>query len=136
MTTEEQTLGDKDYIGEMFARMEDLQANATVEAVFGQPMTTGDKIVIPFANVSYGFGLGFGEGRDRDAEKVGIGSGGGGGGGVYAHPLGAIEITPERTRIEPVVDEQTIVVAGMALAAWTIFWITRAVIKIFGDRGA
>ena len=130
MTTEESTLEEKDYIGEMFARMQDLQANATVDAVFGQPVTTGDKIVIPIANVSYGFGFGFGEGKDKEAEKVDMGSGGGGGGGVSAHPLGVIEITPERTHIEPVIDEQAVAMAGFALGAWAIFWITRAVIKI------
>jgi uncharacterized spore protein YtfJ len=130
MTTEEQHLAEKDYIGEMFTRLEDLQANATVDMVFGQPVTTGDKIVIPVASVSYGFGFGFGEGTDRDDEKMDIGSGGGGAGGVNAKPLGLVEITPERTRVEPIVNEQTLAVAGMALVAWSVFWVTRAAVKI------
>jgi len=64
------------------------------------------------------------------AEKAGVGTGGGWGGGVSAKPLGLVEITPERTRIEPVVNEQTLALAGMALAAWSVFWISRTVLKI------
>ncbi len=124
---------ERDHIGEMFARMEQLQADAAVEAVFGQPVETGDKIVIPIATVSYNFGFGFGEGTDQKAEKVDRGSGGGGGGGIHARPLGLVEITPEHTRIEPIINEQAMGLAGIAFAAWAVFWAARAVIRIFGS---
>lgn len=125
--TEEQ---ERDYIGEMFARMDSLQASASVNAVFGQPVTAGDKVIIPMATVQYGLGFGFGEGTGQMADKAGVGTGGGWGGGVSAKPLGLVEITPERTRIEPVVNEQTLALAGMLLAAWSVFWISRTVLKI------
>jgi len=132
MSEEQHTTEQEDHIGEMFARLDDLQANATVGAVFGQPIMSGDKVVIPVASVSYGFGLGFGEGSDREADKVDIGLGGGAGGGVSAHPLGLVEITPEQTRVEPIVDEQKLALAGMTLAAWSVFWAARAVARILG----
>ena len=132
MATEEQTFVERDHISEMFARMEDLQAAASVDAVFGEPIKTGDKIVIPVARVSFGFGLGFGEGIDRDAEKADLGGGGGGGGGVSAQPIALVEITPERTHVEPVVNEQQVVMGGILLTAWTVFWIAWAVRKILG----
>ncbi len=121
---------EQDYIGEMFACMDSLQASASVSAVFGQPVTAGNKVVIPMATVQYGLGFGFGEGTGQMAEKAGVGTGGGWGGGVSAKPLGLVEITPERTRVEPVVNEQTLALAGMALAAWSVFWISRTVLKI------
>ena len=129
---EERVHEERDHIGEMFARMERLQADATVDAVFGQPVETGDKMVIPIARVSYGFGFGFGEGVNQEAEEKNLGTGGGGGGGVSASPLGLVEITPEQTRVEPIINEQTMGLAGIAFAAWTVFWTARAVIRIFG----
>ena len=131
--SEQPQVEERDHIAEMFARMEQLQADATVDAVFGQPVETGGKLVIPIARVSYGFGFGFGEGVTPEAEEKTIGTGGGGGGGVSASPLGLVEITPEQTRVEPFINEQTMGLAGIAFAAWTVFWTARAVIRIFGS---
>jgi uncharacterized spore protein YtfJ len=125
---------EHDHIGEMFARIKAVQDDASVSAVFGEPVTVDDKIVIPVARVSYGFGFGFGEGTDRDAEKLDMGSGCGAGGGAGAEPIALIEITPERTRVEPIIDEQKISLAGILLAAWSVFWAARAVMHIFGNR--
>jgi uncharacterized spore protein YtfJ len=123
---------EQDHLSEMFARLEEMQANATVGAVFGQPVTTGDKVVIPVARVSYAFGLGFGEGADQGEAGVGAG----GGGGVSAQPLGLVEVTPEQTRVEPIVDEHRVAVAGMALVAWSVFWTAWAVVRILGRGGS
>ena len=65
---------------------ERLQTGATVKAVFGDPVTAGDRTVIPVARVRFGFGAG---GSDNE--------GGGGGGGVRADPAGMIEISPAGT---------------------------------------
>ena len=116
----------QDHVDQLFFRLDELQKNANVNAVFGPPVTTGDKTIIPIASVTYGFGLGFGEASQGGESD----SGAGGGGGAIAKPLGLAEITPERTRIEPIVNEQAVVAGGLALAAWAVFWITRAVIKI------
>jgi uncharacterized spore protein YtfJ len=130
MTSEEQQPPKRDHIDDLFTRLEDLQANASVDAVFGQPVTMGEKVVIPIARVTYGFGLGFGEGADLEAGE----SDGGAGAGMRARPLGVIEITPERTRIEPYVNEQAVTLAGILLGAWSIFWISAAVIRIMSGR--
>jgi len=116
----------KDHIDQLFTRLDEAQKSANVNAVFGPPTTTGDKTVIPIASVSYAFGLGFGQDQEEEASDTGAG----GGAGALAKPVGLAEITPERTHIEPIVDEQTVALAGIALAAWSVFWIARAVIKI------
>lgn len=116
----------QDHIDQLFTQLEELQKSASVNAVFGPPTTMGQKIVIPIASVTYGFGLGFGE----ESEEKTSDAGAGGGAGAMTKPVGLAEITPERTRIEPIVDEQTVALAGIALAAWSVFWIARAVIKI------
>lgn len=61
---------------------ERLQSAATVKSVYGDPVTAGDRTVIPVARVRFGFG---GGGKHLQ--------GGGGGGGVRADPAGMVEIT-------------------------------------------
>ena len=70
---------------------EHLQGSAHVRSVYGEPVTVGNKTVIPVARVAYGFGAGSG----GKGEK----GGGGGGGGVGAEPLGVVEITPTSTKL-------------------------------------
>jgi uncharacterized spore protein YtfJ len=68
---------------------ESLGSNATVKSVFGEPIHTAGKTVIPVAKVAYGFGGGFGTGHGKaDTEGSRHGEGGGGGGGVRAFPAG------------------------------------------------
>ncbi len=134
MTSEEQNPMKKDHIDELFVRLEDMQANAGVDAVFGQPVTVGDKVIIPIASVSYGFGMGFGEATSQEVEESNGGVGGGEGAGMSARPLGVVEITPERIHIEPIVNEQALTLAGMLLGAWSIFWVSAAMIRIMSGR--
>ena len=85
-----------------------LLSNATVKSVYGDPVTFGDRTIVPVARVAYGFGGGFGsrlKAGQMSAELAGDVAprgpgeeGGGGGGGVAAMPLGVVEITPTRTR--------------------------------------
>ena len=130
MTLEEEKSVRKDHIDELFARLDELQKSANVNAVFGQPVQVGEKTVIPIASVRYGFGLGFGE-QEEPANEASVG--GGGGAGAIAKPLGLAEITPESTRVETVVDEQRVIRAGMLFGAWSVFWIANALIRIL-DR--
>ncbi|WP_418956187.1 GerW family sporulation protein [Streptomyces tritici] len=65
---------------------ERLGGRASVDTVFGEPVTRDGLTVIPVAEVAYGFGGG--TGADADSERTG----GGGGGGAAAKPLGFIEI--------------------------------------------
>jgi uncharacterized spore protein YtfJ len=128
MTPEEKSVR-KDHIDELFTRLDELQQNANVNAVFGQPVQVGEKTVIPIASVAYGFGLGFGE-QEEEASEVNVG--GGGGAGAIAKPLGLAEITPESTHVETIVDEQRVVRGGMLLVAWSIFWVANALVRILG----
>ena len=81
---------------------ERLQTGANVKTVFGDPVTAGDRTVIPVARVRFGFGAG---GSDNQ--------GGGGGGGVCADPAGVIEISPAGTTYKafPVPDYRRVAVA-------------------------
>jgi uncharacterized spore protein YtfJ len=90
---------------------ESLGSTATVKTVFGEPIHTEGKTVVPIAKVAYGFGAGGGHklGRKGDEESP---EGGGGGGGVYAFPAGALEITPGRTRFVPFADSHWILGAA------------------------
>ena len=77
-----------------------LGSTATVKSVFGEPIQSEGRTVIPVARVAYGFGGGFGSGHPKaeGANPAHAGEGGGGGGGVRAFPAGALEITPQGTR--------------------------------------
>ncbi len=79
---------------------EGFQTSASVKNVFGEPITVGDRTVVPVACIGYGFGAGGGEGkRDQNGESRPLhGGGGGGGGGIGVQPIGVIEITPTETR--------------------------------------
>jgi uncharacterized spore protein YtfJ len=83
---------------------ERLQTGATVKAVFGDPVTAGDRTVIPVARVRFGFGAGGGT-RSHDE------GGGGGGGGVRADPAGMIEISPAGTTFIAFPDYRRLAVA-------------------------
>jgi uncharacterized spore protein YtfJ len=72
---------------------ERLAASASVRAVYGEPVTAGDRTVVPVAKVCYSFGAGGGRGRQEHE-----GSGGGGGAMVVSWPAGALEVTPAGSR--------------------------------------
>jgi len=81
------------------------QSGANVKHVYGEPISKGDRTVIPVARVFYAFGGGGGtrEG-ERAPEGGGSGGGGGGGGRMSAAPAGVIEITPTSTHFIPFTD--------------------------------
>lgn len=92
---------------------------ANVETVYGPPVSQGENVVIPAAEVLsvVGFGIGMGGGQGpNEAENRGSGGGGGGGGGgrVLARPVAAIIMSPRGVRVEPIVD-----VTKVALAFFT-----------------
>jgi uncharacterized spore protein YtfJ len=65
----------------------ELREIARSETIIGQPVTIGEKTVIPIVKISVGFGAGGGQGEN---EKVGGGFGGGGGGGARIEPAAFI----------------------------------------------
>jgi uncharacterized spore protein YtfJ len=107
-------------LGELFG------STATVKSVFGEPIHTNGKTVVPVAKVTYGFGGGFGTGRHGPhMESQGQGEGGGGGGGVRAFPAGALEITDQGTRFVPFVDPLWFAAACTASAVLGALLLTR-----------
>lgn len=93
--------------------VEHLRTSASVKAVYGEPIVTEGKTVIPVARVAFGFGGGSGvhhkpkqepNGKTPKAkapvedEKEREGEGEGMGGGVSAKPVGVVEITDEETK--------------------------------------
>ena len=125
----------------------DLREKANANAVFGEPVTSEGRTVIPVARVTYGFSIGVqceaeatagaeAGAATQTVEEAG-GESGEGIGGMMAHPLAVIEVTAEGTRIEPItnVNRPTVALAGLLLSGWIIFWLARALIKIFGRQG-
>ena len=122
----------------------DLRAKANANAVFGNPVTAEGRTVIPVAKVAYGFGMGIGHGmmaeeaEEEEAEEPQeedvSDSAGGGGGGLMAQPIAVVEVTPEGTRVQAVIDEQRLALAGGALGAWVAFWLAWTLVKIFGHE--
>jgi uncharacterized spore protein YtfJ len=122
----------------------ELQEKANVNAVFGEPVTIEGRTVIPVAKMAYGFSIGIGYaplmegeagGEKETADEMAEGASGvGGGGGIQARPFAVVEVTPESTRVEPIVDEQKLALAGSLLVGWGILCVTRTLVKIFGRQ--
>lgn len=122
---------------DIFGALEDMRDKASVSAVYGEPVTVGEKTIIPVADIKYGFGLGYGEGparRDEDEEAEPSGQGGGAGGGVAARPVAVLEVTADGVEVKPVIDEGRIALAGIFTGIWAIFWIAMTLKAIFGKK--
>jgi uncharacterized spore protein YtfJ len=98
---------------------ESILSQASVKAIYGEPITAQGKTVVPVAKIMYGYGAGAGTGGVGDSSARG--EGGGGGGAVRAIPVGVIEISDQRTRFVPITDRKkvaTAVLAGIGLGVW------------------
>ena len=103
---------------------ESVGGGATVKNVYGEPVTSGERTVIPVASVKYAFGGGGGSEPDGERGRRG---GSGGGGRASAKPCGYIEITASGTRYVPIHDGMAIVAAvaaGAAIGA-ALMWLKR-----------
>jgi len=119
----------KDVIKEV---TENIQNNANVKAVFGEPYEKGKITVIPVSRVSIcGFG-GRGPG-DKEAEDkpqkrpMGMGL------RVKNTPAGYIEINDEEARFVEITDQSTVIKAGIALGVFAIFSFTRIFMRLLKD---
>ncbi|UCD63079.1 MAG: sporulation protein [Candidatus Zixiibacteriota bacterium] len=70
------------------------------ETIIGQPITVGQRTVIPVVKISVGFGAGGGQGEE---EKKGSGFGGGGGGGAKIEPAAFIIMDDRGVSLLPAV---------------------------------
>jgi uncharacterized spore protein YtfJ len=113
--------------------MDKFLSAANVAAVYGPPISQGENIVIPAAEVLSvaGFGLGSGRGSQgsADPEHTGSGGGGGGGGRVLARPVAAVVISPQGVRIEPIVDVTKIVLAVFTTLGFMVAMLNRMTSK-------
>lgn len=136
-----------------FEKFESVTDRANVDAVFGKPEKIGDRVLIPVAEVAYGWGMGMGEaphvevkiedetetatessGCECEGEcECGKAMGGGGGAGAKVRPLAYIEVGPEGVKVEAIIDEQKVALAGIALTAWIMGWIG-LLIKTFSKK--
>ena len=112
--------------------IEQLFEKISVDTVFGKPIQEGDVTIIPVAEVGVGFGFGSGGRRatEQQGDEAGHDQEGGGGGGGKATPRGFIKITQDGVFFESTLDEGRVALAGIAMVAWAIFWITKT-IRVF-----
>jgi uncharacterized spore protein YtfJ len=104
---------------------ESILSQASVKAIYGEPISANGKTVIPVARIMYGYGAGAGTGGVGDSSARG--EGGGGGGGVRAIPVGVIEMSDQQTRFVPITDRKKLtgaVLAGIGFGMW-LGWRTR-----------
>ena len=98
---------------------ESILSQASVKAIYGEPISAHGKTVVPVAKIIYGYGAGAGTGGVGDSSARG--EGGGGGGLVRAIPVGVIEISEQQTRFVPITDRKKLtgaVLAGLGLGMW------------------
>jgi uncharacterized spore protein YtfJ len=98
---------------------ENILSQASVKAIYGEPISAHGKTVIPVARIMYGYGAGAGTGGVGDTSARG--EGGGGGGGVRAIPVGVVEISGQRTRFVPITDRKKLsgaLLVGIGLGMW------------------
>jgi uncharacterized spore protein YtfJ len=101
---------------------------ADVSSAFGEPVQSGDNLIIPAAEVlaGMGFGVGAGFGRNSKAdESQGGGSGGGGGGRVLSRPVAVVIASPEGVRVEPVVDVTKVALAALTAGGFMLATLAR-----------
>jgi uncharacterized spore protein YtfJ len=94
---------------------ESILTQASVKAVYGEPIVAQGKTVVPVAKIIYGYGAGAGTAGVRDSKAHGEG------GGVRAIPIGVIEITDQQTRFVPISDRKKLtgaVMVGIGLGMW------------------
>src|SRR6202165_4227153 len=83
---------------------ESILSQASVKAIYGEPISAHGKTVVPVAKIMYGYGAGAGTGGVGDSSARG--EGGGGGGGVRTIPVGVIEVSEQQTRFVPITDRK------------------------------
>jgi uncharacterized spore protein YtfJ len=98
---------------------ESILGQASVKAIYGEPIPAHGKTVIPIAKVAYGYGAGAGTGGLVNANTRG--EAGGGVGAAQAIPVGVIEVTEQQTRFIPITDRRKLagaLIAGIGLGMW------------------
>ena len=98
---------------------ESILSQASVKAVYGDPIAAQGKTIVPVAKIIYGYGAGAGTGGVGDSRARG--DAGGGGGAARAIPVGVVEISDQQTRFVAISDRKKLtgaVMAGIVLGVW------------------
>ena len=98
---------------------ESILGQASVKTIYGEPISSQGKTIIPVARIMYGYGAGAGTGGVGDTSARG--EGGGGGGGVRVVPVGIIEVSNQPTRFVPITDRRKLtgaLLAGIGFGMW------------------
>jgi len=117
-------------VDRFFSQFDDTRKPASVDAVFGTPVEANGKTVIPIASAIYGFGLGAGAAEREEKSDFG----GGGGGGYIVRPMAVAVIDQDGVRIDPIINEERIALAGMLVGAWSIFWLGRVLLRFVSRK--
>ena len=107
-----------------------LPDRANASACFGAPVVSGDRTVIPVADITYGFGFGFGGSRGSGPDHAPAGRGAAGGGGARTRGIAVIEVAPTGVRILPIEDQTSIRMAGIAFASAATAIVARTLLKL------
>lgn len=118
-------MGTEDRLAEV-TRIPD---RATAAACFGAPVTSGDRTVIPVADIQYGFGVGWG-GSEGGSPTGPAGHGGGAGGGARTRAIAVIEVAPGGVRILPIEDQTSVRMAAIAFASAATAILARTMLKL------
>ncbi len=103
-------------------------ATADQSRAIGEPITHGEQLIIPTAEVvaGMGFGIGGGGAQGEEPKGGGFGIGGGGGGNAFSRPVAIIVAGPEGVEVKPVFD-----ITKIALTALTALGFMIATIGSF-----
>jgi len=116
---------------EAVSELSKMPERAGAQSCFGMPVSSGDRTVIPVAEVSYAFGFGWGSGASEQDTGDEFGGGGGGGGGSRARGVAVIEVSPDGVTIHPVKDRTAIQLAQFAFLSAAAALLSRTLIKLF-----
>lgn len=104
---------------------------APVSHVFGPPQAVGDRTLIPVASVQYVSGRGM---RGRRAPKGDKNTGQlvtrlARKGGTFTKriPVAIVEVSDEGVRVHSMPTPLSVVLAGILLAGWNVYWVMRTV---------
>ncbi len=123
--------------------MDNFLSAASVTAVYGDPVQSGDSLIIPAAEIISGLGFGMGSGVGNNTMKseegeptqnTGGGGGGGGGGRVLSRPVAVIIASPDGVRVEPVVDVTKVALAALTAGGFILGMLLRMLRGRIGDE--
>jgi uncharacterized spore protein YtfJ len=107
--------------------IKELFDRASVDRVYGKPISHGEVTIIPAAEViaGAGFGAGSGHGPEEGENVMGSGVGSGGGGRAFSRPVAVIVASPEGVRVEPVVDPTKILLGALTASGFILAMMSR-----------